>query len=399
MTSKTVLVSGASVAGPSAAYWLHRAGYSVTVVEAAPALRPGGQAVDFRGEQMKLIQAMGLLDDLKALETALDEQVQLDPEGKPAFTLPPGFTNGELEVLRGDLARVLYDHTRNYTEYVFGDRVTSLTETAGGVDVSFRHGTPRRFDLVVGADGIHSGVRTAAFGPEAKFRTDLGFHVAGFTAPNHLRLDHAGVLYNEPGLGAIVTNHRDPETVTVGLTFRGDPDGYGRPDLARQKDIVARVFAGAGWELPRLLTAVADAPDLYFDTVGQIKLDSWSRGRVVLLGDAAWCAGPGGSGTGLAMMGAQILAGELTAAGGDHTAAFARYEQRLRKPARIGQKNGAGSAGFLVPATAEALAKRNRMYRSLTGPIGRRVFEYMGNRGANAVKFREYPQPRAHALP
>ncbi|WP_275291292.1 FAD-dependent monooxygenase [Amycolatopsis sp. La24] len=399
MTSKTVLVSGASVAGPSAAYWLHRYGYSVTVVEAAPQLRPGGQAVDFRGEQMKLVEAMGLLDDLRKHETALREQVQLDPSGQPAFTLPSGFTNGELEVLRGDLARVLYDHTKDYTEYVFGDRVTSLTETSEGVDVTFRHGAPRRFDLVVGADGIHSGVRTAAFGPEAKFRTDLGYHVAGFTAPNHLRLDHAGLLYNEPGLGAIVTSHRDPETVTVGLTFRGDPDGYGRPDLARQKDIVTEVFADAGWELPQLLTAVAEAPDLYFDTVGQIKLDSWSRGRVVLLGDAAWCAGPGGSGTGLAMMGAQVLAGELAAAGGDHVTAFARYEQRLRKPARVGQRNGAGSGDFLVPATEEKLRKRNRMYRKLTGPIGRRLFEYMGNRAANAVKYREYPQPRAHALP
>ena len=399
MTAKTVLVSGASVAGPSAAYWLHRAGYAVTVVEAAPALRPGGQAVDFRGEQIKLVRAMGLFDDLMAHETALREQVQLDPEGRPAFTLPPGFTNGELEVLRGDLARILYEHTKDYTEYVFGDRVASLAESADGVDVTFRHGAPRRFDLVVGADGIHSGVRTAAFGPEAKFRTDLGFHVAGFTAPNHLRLDHAGVLYNEPGIGAVITNHLDPETVTVGLSFRGDPDGYGRPDLARQKAVVAEVFANAGWELPKLLDAVADAPDLYFDTVGQIKLDSWSRGRVVLLGDAAWCAGPGGSGTGLAMMGAQILAGELTAAGGDHVTAFARYERRLRKAARVGQKNGAGSAGFLVPATADSLRKRNRMYRSLTGPIGRRVWEYMGNRGANAVKFREYPQPRVHALP
>ncbi|MFD2474429.1 FAD-dependent monooxygenase [Amycolatopsis silviterrae] len=399
MTSKTVLVSGASVAGPSAAYWLHRYGYSVTVVEAAPQLRPGGQAVDFRGEQMKLVRAMGLLDDLREHETALREQVQLDASGQPAFTLPSGFTNGELEVLRGDLARVLYDHTKDYTEYVFGDRVTSLAETADGVDVTFRHGAPRRFDLVVGADGIHSGVRTAAFGPETKFRTDLGYHVAGFTAPNHLRLDHAGLLYNEPGLGAIVTSHRDPGTVTVGLTFRGDPDGYGRPDLARQKDIVTTVFANAGWELPRLLTAVADAPDLYFDTVGQIKLDSWSAGRVVLLGDAAWCAGPGGSGTGLAMMGAQVLAGELAAAGGDHTTAFARYEQRLRKPARVGQRNGAGSGDFLVPATEEKLRKRNQMYRRLSGPIGRRVFEYMGNRAANAVKFREYPQPRAHALP
>ncbi|GAA3586491.1 FAD-dependent monooxygenase [Amycolatopsis ultiminotia] len=393
MNSKTVLVSGASVAGPSAAFWLHRYGYSVTVVEAAPALRPGGQAVDFRGEQMRLVRAMDLLDELRRYETGMGDQLLLDPAGRPVQTVPSRFISGELEILRGDLARVLYDRTKDHTEYLFGDRVSTLTETTDGVEVTFRHGAPRRFDLVVGADGVHSGVRAAAFGPESRFRTELGYHVAGFAAPNHLGLDHRGLIHNEAGRGVMLASHRDPETVHVGLYFRGDPHGYGRPDPARQKEIIAEAYAGAGWETPRLLNALADATDLYFDRVGQIKLDCWSRGRVVLLGDAAWCAGPGGSGTGLAMMGAQVLAGELAAAGGDHRSAFARYEQRLRKPARVGQKNGAGSGSFLVPPTDKKVRSRNRTYRMLAGPIGGRVFDHMGTRAANAVKFREYPVP------
>ncbi|WIX82484.1 FAD-dependent monooxygenase [Amycolatopsis carbonis] len=388
--TKTVLVSGASVAGPSAAFWLHHHGYSVTVVEAAPALRPGGQAVDFRGEQMKLIDAMGLTEELRKYETAMGDQLLLNAAGKPIVTVPSSFASGELEILRGDLARILYERTRDYTEYVFGDRVTSLTETAEGVEVTFRHGAPRRFDLVVGADGMHSGVRTAAFGAEARFRKDLGYHVAAFTAPNHLGLDHSGLIFNEPGRGAMVYSGRDGDTVTVILYFRGDPRGYGRPDPERQKEIVADVFAGAGWEMQRLLSAIDDAPDLYFDTIGQISVDKWSKGRVVLLGDAAWCAGPGGSGTGLAMMGAQILAGELAAANGDHVAAFENYEQRLRKPAHIGHKNGAGSGGFLVPENEKKLRSRNRMYRMLTGPVFGKVFEYMSTRAANAMQYQEY---------
>ncbi|MFI5611053.1 FAD-dependent monooxygenase [Amycolatopsis sp. NPDC051903] len=391
MTTKTVLVSGASVAGPSAAYWLHQYGYSVTVVEAAPQLRPGGQAVDFRGEQMKLIDAMGLTEDLRKYETGMGDQQLLDPAGRPVATIPSKFISGELEVFRGDLARILYDRTKDYTEYVFGDRVTSLTETADGVEVTFRHGAPRRFDLVVGADGVHSGVRTAAFGAESRFRTDLGYHVAGFTAPNHLGLDHSGLIYSEPGRSAMIYSSRDAETVNVGLFFRGDPRGYGRPDLQRQQEILADAYAGAGWELPRLLGAVPAAPDLYFDSIGQIKLAKWSKGRVVLLGDAAWCAGPGGSGTGLAMMGAQILAGELAAASGDHVRAFANYEQRLRKPAHVGYKNGSGSGGFLAPATEKNVRSRNRMYRMLAGSVFGKIFDYMGYRAANAVQYREYP--------
>ena len=144
MTAKTVLVSGASIAGPSAAYWLHRYGYRVTVVETAPELRPGGQAVDFRGEQVKLLAAMGILGDVRRYETAMGDQTVLGLDAKPQLTVAGAAWSGEVEILRGDLARILYDHTKDYTEYVFGDRVTSLTETAGGVDVTFRRGAPRQ---------------------------------------------------------------------------------------------------------------------------------------------------------------------------------------------------------------------------------------------------------------
>ncbi|MEU7782856.1 FAD-dependent monooxygenase [Amycolatopsis sp. NPDC049159] len=387
---KTVLVSGAGIAGPSAAWWLHRAGYRVTVVETAPALRPGGQAVDFRGEQVKLLAAMGVLDDIRRYETAMGDQTMLGLDARPALTVPGAAWSGEVEILRGDLARILYEHTKDDAEYVFGDRVTALTETAGGVDVTFRHGAPRTFDLVVGADGVHSGVRAAAFGPERDFRHDLGFGIAGFTAPNHLGLDHTSVMYNEPGRGVTVGSHRLAGKLHVSLVFGADGVEFRRsPD--EQRALVARLFANTGWEVPRLLEALPAADDLYVDSISQIHLGRWAKGRIVLLGDAAWCAGPGGSGTGLGMMGAQVLAGELAAAGGDHVTAFAKYEERLRKPATVGQKNGKGSGNFLAPLTAAKIRSRNRAYRMISTRLFGKVFTWMTDRAANAVEYREYP--------
>ncbi len=391
MTTKTVLVSGAGIAGPSAAHWLHRAGYRVTVVESAPALRPGGQAVDFRGEQVKLLAAMGVLDEIRRYETAMGEQTVLGLDGRPALTVPGAAWSGEVEILRGDLARILYERTADHTEYVFGDRVTNLTETADGVEVTFRRGAPRTFDLVVGADGVHSGVRAAAFGPERDFRRDLGFGIAGFTAPNHLGLDHTSIMYNEPGRGLMVGSHRLPDRLHVGLVFAADGVEFHRRTPAEQAALLAQLFADTGWETPKLLEALPAADDLYVDSISQIHLDRWSKGRIVLLGDAAWCAGPGGSGTGLAMMGAQVLAGELAAAGGDHVTAFAKYEQRLRKPAAVGVKNGKGSGNFLAPRTAAKIRSRNRAYRMLGTRLFGGIFLWMTDRAANALEYREYP--------
>lgn len=263
---------------------------------------------------MKLLAAMGVLGDVRRFETAMGEQTVLGLDGKPQLSVPGAAWSGEVEILRGDLARVLYEHTADYTEYVFGDRVTSLTERADGVEVTFRRGAPRKFDLVVGADGVHSGVRAAAFGPERDFRRDLGFGIAGFTAPNHLGLDHTSVLYNEPGRGLMVGSHRHADRLHVGLVFAADDVEFRRRSTDEQRALVARLFADTGWETTKLLEALPAADDLYVDSISQIHLDRWSKGRVVLLGDAAWCAGPGGSGTGLAMMGAQVLAGELAAA-------------------------------------------------------------------------------------
>ncbi|WET79774.1 FAD-dependent monooxygenase [Amycolatopsis sp. QT-25] len=391
----TVLISGAGIAGPALAFWLHKRGFAPTVVERAPALREGGSAVDFRGEQMALLERMGILEDVRARETAMGAQVIVDTRGKKVAQMPSVFFSGEVEIERGDLTRILYDHTKDHVEYVFGDYITGLDERSDGVEVSFAHGEARGFDLVVGADGLHSGVRRLAFGEEERFRTDLGLHTAGFTAPNHLGLDHLGRLCSVPGRTVMVASGRDRSALNVSFVFASGPLEVGRRDVEAQKKALAERYADFGWEVPALLESLGGADALYFDSVSQIHLDRWSQGRVVLLGDAAWCAGPGGSGTGLAMMGAYVLAGELAAAHGDHEVAFARYEEKMRGPIKVSQKQAAGIGTFLAPQTRFMVGYRNFLYRVLGSKPMTRVFTWLTSRAANAATLEDYDAPVA----
>jgi 2-polyprenyl-6-methoxyphenol hydroxylase-like FAD-dependent oxidoreductase len=390
MTKMTkILISGASIAGPTAAYWLHRYGFEVTVVEQAPALRAGGSAVDFRGEQMEILRKMGLLGAIEARSTRMGDVTIVDADGQVQARVPSAVMSGEVEIPRGDLSRLLYEHTKNKVEYVFGDRITALTEHAGGVDVTFAKGAPRTFDLVVGADGAHSGVRSLAFGPERDFATHLGYYAAYFTVPNHLGLDHAGQMYAEPGIGAMVTSAIDRDSMGAMLVFAAEPLTYDRHDIEQHKRILADRFRTAGWELPTLLDGLARTDTLFFDSLSQVRLDKWSRGRVVLLGDAAWSAGPGGGGTGLAMVGAYVLAGEL-ATNPSHDQAFATYEKIIRPTAKKGQGQARQAGGFFAPDSQRAIRGRSRVYRMLNTKPLNGLLTWLVNRTADAVTLPDY---------
>jgi 2-polyprenyl-6-methoxyphenol hydroxylase-like FAD-dependent oxidoreductase len=394
--SRSVLVSGAGVAGTSLAYWLGRSGDDVTVVERAPALRTSGAGpVDFRGDQLALLARMGVYEQIKAHETGMGDQLVIDAEGRRRSTFPSALFSGDVEIERQDLVRILTKHSENAAGYVYGDHVTALTDTPGGVDVTFAHGPARRFDLVVGADGLHSGVRRLSYGDERGFRHDLGLGIAGFTVPNTFGIDHSGLIYNEPGLMATVGSGRDPEIAGVGLLFAATLPDYDRHDVDDQKRIVTEHFAGARWRVPDLLAALRDVPEIYFDTISQIRLDHWSTGRIVLLGDAAWCTGPGGNGTGHAMLGAYTLAGELALADGDHRAAYQRYEQFMRPKVAKSQKTAAGAAGFLTPATEARIRNRNLLFRLLSTRAMAGVFGFVSKRTANTGTLRDYPLPQA----
>jgi len=357
-----VLVSGASVAGPSVALWLGRAGHDVTVVEIAPALRQGGYAVDFRGEVNKeVLRKMGVLDDLRALQTGGTAMRFVDESGQQLMRLPIEFAGGELEVLRADLSRVLYEHSRDTAAYRFGDSIASLREHAGGVDVRFESGLEETYDLVIGADGMHSVVRRLAWPAERVTERHLGYYVAGWEVPNTLGITGDSLNYNVPGkLASVGEDRRNPELAQTLFVFKSPQLSYDRRDLDEQKAIVREHFAEVGWHVPMLLDGLPTATELYFDSISRVHVDRWSQGRLVLLGDAGYGATFGALGTGTAVVGAYVLAGELARAGNDHRIAFEQYEARLRKAVSATQ-DGSRSGQFLAPSTRFGITARNRM--------------------------------------
>ncbi|GLV85847.1 FAD-dependent oxidoreductase [Streptomyces lavendulae subsp. lavendulae] len=353
--NQTVLISGGSVAGPTLAYWLHRHGFTPTIVERAPQLRDGGYAVDFRGEALDVLDRMGLLEGIRALDTEMGDAAMVDAEGRQYATLPAAVFAGDLEVLKGDLTRMLYEATREDVEYVFGDSIASLEQDEDGVLVTFERGAPRRFDLVVGADGLHSKTRALAFGPEEEFVRHLGIYTAIFNLDNYLGLKNTGHLYAAPGKAANVFTARDNTEARAAFHFAADHLEYDRRDPASHKRIIAERFAGEGWEVPRLLKEMDTAQEFFFDSNAQVEMDTYSAGRIVLLGDAGYCAGPtSGRGTSQALIGAYLLAGELATRDGDHTAAFAAYEQQMRPYVAEHQALGReGAERFFMPAPTQ----------------------------------------------
>ncbi|MEU8520677.1 FAD-dependent monooxygenase [Streptomyces sp. NPDC048577] len=374
MASNEILICGAGVAGPALAYWLRKGGFTVTIVERAPAPRPGGQTVDLRGAGRTVIERMGLMDRARAESVDQRGLALVDNAGRTTARVPADSFGGEgivseIEILRGDLARLLYETTLPDTEYLFDDTVTGIDQDADGATVTFERAAPRRFGLVVGADGPHSVVRTLAFGPEQEFVHPLGLYTAWFTAADDdLDLDGWFLMHNAPG-GLVVSARpgRLPGEIKAGFSFRSPPIAYDRRDAAAQRELVAQRFAGVGWETPRLLRAMRTAPDFFLDSMGQVRLDRWSRGRVALLGDAGYCATPlTGLGTSLALVGAYVLAGELAAAGGDHRIAFRHYDEVMRPYVRQAQRLPPGGASGFAPSGRLGIRLRDLSMRQMT---------------------------------
>ncbi|MFI6097080.1 FAD-dependent monooxygenase [Lentzea sp. NPDC051213] len=338
-----VLISGAGIAGPALAYWLARFGFSPVVVERAPALRPGGQAVDFRGEaHLSVLRHMGVLDAVFEAQTSPRDMVFRGLDGRVRSRLPAWFTAGEVEIRRGDLSRLLYEHSAADAEYVFGDWITSLHDDGAGVDVTFAHGQPRRFDFVIGADGMRSAVRRLVF-PEYR-PTFQGYYFAIW-----------------------------------------DADGDDR-DMVCAPGYVA----APGWLMfkssvpPELMTDALTAPDVYFDSISRVRMPAVSSGRVTLIGDAGYGSTLGGMGTGVAVVSSYVLAGEM-AAGGD---AFARYEALIGPYAHGCQGN---TGRFLAPSTRLGLWARDRMFGLLPKMP---MFARVDMQRATAIKLPEYVPAR-----
>ena len=364
-----ILVSGASIAGPAVAYWLQRYGFTVTVVEHAQALRGGGYPIDIRGTALDVVERMGVYPRLRAAHVDTRRLTFLDVDGAPIVSLEPqavvgGAEGRDIEVRRGDLAAALYDATRDDVTYRFGDSIEALDEDADGVEVTFRSGLRRRFDLVIGADGLHSRTRALAFGPEEQFHRYLGYCFAGFTMPNPLGLSHEGVMWNVPGRAAALYAVGDHPQVHGFLNFAlPEPPFAAFRDPAAQRELVAAVFADDGWEVPDMVRAMRRADDLFFDVISQIRMPAWSRGRVALVGDAAYAPSfLTGQGSSLALVGAYMLAGALATAR-DHGTAFADYERGTRGFVEQNQALATEGDALLFPTTVEALARRDALLR------------------------------------
>ncbi len=351
-----ILISGASVAGPVLAYWLRRHGFTPTVVERSLTPRKtGGHAVDLFRPAMAIVERMGVLPAVLARGTGTDRMTLLragQTRGVEVDVarLMAAFSDRHVEIMRDDLSEIFLGATGD-VEYVYGDSIAAIAEDARGVDVTFERGAARRFDLVIGADGLHSNVRRLVFGEERRFASHIGAYLAVVTLPNYLGLQNHAVMFGAPGRMAGLYSARHMDDARAVFLWRSPPIEVHHRDVARQKQLVREAFAGAGWaELPRVMAELERTPAFYFDAITQLRMDSWSRGRVSLVGDAGYSPGPAvGGSTSLAVVGAYVLAGELAAAGGDHVRAFAATERAMIDYVRRSRVFAVGAARHLIP--------------------------------------------------
>jgi 2-polyprenyl-6-methoxyphenol hydroxylase-like FAD-dependent oxidoreductase len=375
-TAMKVAISGAGIAGPTLAYWLMRSGHDPTLIEAAPRLRSGGYIVDFWGVGYAVAERMGLRRKVHEIGYAVDDVRIVDDAGRGtggfSAKVFARMTGGRFTSLpRGDLAETIHGAVANRVETRFDDEVTGFEMHDAGVDVTFARAPPSRYDLLIGADGLHSRVRGLAFGAEDRFERPLGYHVVAFEARGYRNRDPLTyVLHSRPGRLVSRFSMRDDRTMFL-FIYADDVDAH--PE-ERGTDIVKatvhRVFGDAGWECPEILNALDEAPSVYADAVSQIVLDRWTADRVALVGDAAACVSLlAGEGTGLAMAEAYVLAGELKAADGDYPAAFRRYESLMAPLLRAKQQSARRLASAFAPKTAFGVFVRNQATRLLGVPV------------------------------
>ena len=369
-----IAIFGAGIAGPTLAYWLQRDGHETTIVERASAFRTGGYMIDFWGVGYEVAERMGVLPAILRAGYPISEVRFVDDAGRRAGGFQTAVVrqllNGRFTSLpRGDLAAAVYASLGGRVETVFGVELRSLEEHGRGVIAGFEHGPSRKFDLVIGADGLHSVVRTLTFGRPGRFERQLGYRVAVFEVPGYRPRDELRYIgHSAPGRLAARVALRGDRTMIL-LVFREDRAPGPEPaDGAEAKAQLRRAFADAGWECPRMLDALGGVEDLYFDRVSQIRMHTWSKGRVVLVGDAAACVSLlAGEGSGLAMLEAYVLAGELSRTD-DPRRAFHHYEQRLRSFIESKQESARRFASAFAPATRLGIWLRNYGTTLLTLP-------------------------------
>jgi 2-polyprenyl-6-methoxyphenol hydroxylase-like FAD-dependent oxidoreductase len=361
-----IVINGCGVAGPALAWWLLRHGHEPVLVEQAPQPREGGYVIDFWGLGYDICEKMDLIPRIREAGYQVGEVRFVDAKGRRRSGFDTDvlrrMTRGRFTSLRrSDLGAALHGAVEGRAEAMFGESIASIEEHAGGVRVGFEHAAPRDFDLVIGADGLHSRVRALTFGPEADHERFLGYHVAAFDVAGYRPRDEdVYVSFTEPGRQVSRFSMRGDRTLFL-FVFRDEAFGGDLPrDEAGRRAALRAVFGRSGWECPRILDAMDGVETIYFDRVSQIRMPAWSKGRTALIGDAAAAVSLlAGEGTGLAIAEAYVLAGELHRAGGDHAAAFAAYERRLMPFLAGKQESARKFASTFAPKSRTALLLRD----------------------------------------
>ena len=394
-----VLISGAGPAGLTVAYWLKHYGFTPTIVERAPHLLVGGYKIDVRGAALQVIKQMGIHDAVVAARTDMQGAQLVDKQGKVIERMSGDEfghrVTGDLEIVRGTLCEILRGHLGE-VELLFGDTIQGINQSSNNAQVQFTKNGVREFDCVIGADGLHSNVRRIAFGEESRFLRDLGLYLCVYSVPNYLKLDRMEMQYSELGRIAAIWSSRGDANAKACFGFAAPTLQIGLHDRSEQQQALKTVYEGIGWEVPRLMELMPTASDWYFDKAAQINMPRWSQGRVVLVGDAAYCASPmSGQGTSLALIGAYVLAGELAATSGDCLRAFAEYENAMRPFVEANQALGLRSSKIMLSGKNKSVSGflLKQFMRIMPGP----VLEWIINRSterireaANAISLKDY---------
>jgi 2-polyprenyl-6-methoxyphenol hydroxylase-like FAD-dependent oxidoreductase len=364
---KNVLICGAGFAGLSMAYWMNKSGYGVTVVEIAGGLKKGGTPVNIQQHTIEIVKRMGLFDRIRSNRLTMEvmDFKNADDVTERSDSMRERHADEEYEIERDVLLDIMFDAVKDNVAFVFGDSIASLQEESDHVDVAFKGGERRAFDLVFGCDGIHSAVRRHCFGNEAKFRHFLQAYFSITIVDKVLIPENTTQMYNEPGK-AVMLNAYNCKTDIVLCFFSETEIPYDYRNERQQRTIILNQFSEVGWRTPELLAEVNNAKTFYFDQLCQIKMPSWTKGRVALVGDAAYCASPAaGKGGSLAIDGAAALADAFEQCHGNYELAFQDYNRRFRPFIDEVQASAANfGLEMLVPRTQQAIRDRNAQARS-----------------------------------
>lgn len=400
-----ILVSGASISGPVLAYWLTRRGFDVTVVERAPTLRKtGGHAVDLFRPAMQISEQMGVMPRIQQHATGTEEltihRIGTSRTARIDYTkLIAATSDRHVEIMRDDLSEIYFDAGRADVEYLFGDHITAISDDG---DVTFAHAAPRRFDVVVGADGLHSGVRQLAFGDDAAHTRFLGGYLAVLSVPKSLAREGESTGYLDVDRLAMIYTATHLDDARAVFLFRRElPLRHHHRDTAAQRAALRAVFGGMAPEVDSWLGVLDGDSAFYFDSITQLELTNWSRGRVTLVGDAGYCPGPAvGGSTSLSVLGAYVLAGELERADNDHCAAFRAYEETMLEPVLRSRAFARGAAKSLIPGSrlgVRALVLAAQLISALPTGLTRSLMRFndKGIRLYDSMRVPRYPPPSA----